>query len=349
MTAKALTLKHFYPHLTNQTGSVAIELELESKKEVYPEAVGWKTDRDGSLRYYGIEMKSAAPVKEASLRAHLDNLLLGIKNYDWILPSPRTSTHVHVNTMGLTPIQIYTAACAYWFLEPYFFSLCDDSRKGNLFCLRLQDARGMVSLIEDDIENTCLNKVVPFRTFNNDAHRYSSINFASLYKFGSLEFRGLHGTIDMDLIERWTKLCLNTVYRSSRFSDPQAFLDYTLDKGYKQVQEDLLGSSLASDIKINDDLFDLQMERLVDIAGVWDWRDYNKVLESIQPSKKDKKAELNRQLGEDLNRQLDEEARRIRELTNAALRRNTLTPRAGIDLPVAGQRAEVNIIDDEDL
>lgn len=341
MTAKALTLKHFYPHLTNQTGSVALELELESKKEVYPEAVGWKTDHDGSLRYYGIEMKSASPVKEASLRAHLDNLLIGIKNYDWILPSPRTSTHVHVNAMGLTPVQIYTAVCAYWFLEPYFFSLCDDSRKGNLFCLRLQDASGMVGLIEDDIENTCLNKMTPFRTFNGDAHRYSSINLASLYKFGSLEFRGLHGTIDMDLIDKWTRLCLSTVYRSSRFANPQAFLDYTFDKGYRQVQEDLLGTSLASDIKLNEDMFDLQMERLVDIVGVCDWNIYDKALEQVMPSKKDKK--------KDTDEWMREEARRIRNtlITPREQREAGPMPGTADEHQIRGLRAEVDIIDDE--
>ena len=284
----SLNLKSFYPQFKNQTGSIAYEVELESHKQVYPEAEGWSTGGDNSLRYYGIEIKSREPVKEASISKHLASLDASLKNYDWILPSPRTSVHTHVNVLGLTPVEIFTSAAAYWLFEPVFFALCDDTRKGNLFCLRLKDAYGLVYMIEEDIQGTMMKGTVPFNVFNNPDHRYAALNLASVCKFGSLEFRSLHGTTDVALMERWGKMCLATTYRSGRYKNPRLLIDAVLNEGYDKVRSTIFGPGLTDDIKITSSEQDEQVEMLLDYASLVDWDAYEKSLEKASKSGKKK-------------------------------------------------------------
>ena len=215
-------------------GVVAIEIEAESYEEVKPVAEGWVTSDDGSLRYFGLEFKSRNPVKESKLREHLDTLCKAIDKVRFVENSPRTSVHVHVNVLDLTPSEIWTAVTAGWLLEPAMFKMCDPMRAGNLFCLRLQDAKGLFDLIETDIEDSfAKNKgVLPFNQFRGNNYRYSNFNLASITKFGSIEVRALHGTFDADLIETWAKMCIGIVHRSKQFGTPQNLFDFVVKNGY---------------------------------------------------------------------------------------------------------------------
>lgn len=273
-------------------GVVAIEIEAESYEEVKPAAEGWVTADDGSLRYFGLEFKSRNPVKEAKLREHLDTLKTAVSKVRFVENSPRTSVHVHVNVTGLTPSEIWTAVTAGWLLEPAMFKMCDPMRAGNLFCLRLQDAKGLFDLIEMDIENSFATGkgALPFQQFRGNNYRYSNFNLASITKFGSIEVRALHGTFDVDLIETWAKMCIGIVHRSKQFGTPQNLFDFVLNKGYGTFTKTVLGDSIAAKLpEISNDEFEEQIDRLVPMILLCDWNDYAKLSwANNKPVKKDK-------------------------------------------------------------
>jgi len=82
---------------------------------------------------------------------------------------------------------------------------CGESRKGNRFCLRLEDAEGLMNGLSRLFEgNERSLRNIPF-----DEYRYASINIEALKKYGSLEFRALSGTVDVARITTWCTALYN--------------------------------------------------------------------------------------------------------------------------------------------
>lgn len=269
----------------NVNGTIAIEQELESKEDVVtPLSNKWATGNisdvndwlfatDGSLRYYGVEFKSQTPVDEKNLRGHIDRLHGALKGYNWIKNSPRTSVHFHLNILGHTPVQVYNAVIAYWFLEDVFMHMCAPARKGNLFCLRLQDVNGLGNLLMEDVNGTINNGYMPFEQFRGDHYRYSALNINAVNKFGSLESRAMDGTLDADRIELAGKYLINLVHRTKQFENPEVLVDEIANVGYVATANKILGPEVAA--KMNFDVnFNESYERVADIAYNLDWNDY---------------------------------------------------------------------------
>lgn len=274
-------LKELYPQReteANRDGIVAIEIEAEAYNEAFPIIDDWLVENDGSLRYFGMEFKSRRPVKETSLSEQLDTLIKGVKNIKFVENSPRTSVHVHVNVLGLTPSEIWTAVTAGWLLEPAMFRMCAPKRSGNLFCLRLQDAKGLLQLVEQDIEQSMADTgTLPFNIFRSNAYRYANLNIASVYKFGSLEVRALHGTFDKDLIETWAKMCIAFVHRSKQYGTPEKLFDFVANNGYDAFVKSVLGTDLMEKLpKISEQEYGDQMERVLPMVLLCDWDKYAK-------------------------------------------------------------------------
>jgi hypothetical protein len=112
----------------------------------------------------------------------------------------RTSVHVHINCQELTYNQYLNFLYTYFLLEEPLMTFCGRERKGNRFCLRLQDAEGMLETF---------NRMFQFQEEDGFAHippnkvRYSAMNIEATTKYGSLEFRGMKGNMDVDYINDW--------------------------------------------------------------------------------------------------------------------------------------------------
>jgi hypothetical protein len=116
----------------------------------------------------------------------------------------RTSVHVHVNVQELEYNQLLNMIYTYFLIEEPLMTFCGKERKGNRFCLRLQDAEGI------------LDTLVPlFRhkdylgDIQEEKIRYSALNLAALNKFGSLEFRAMKGNLDVPKISTWMQALFN--------------------------------------------------------------------------------------------------------------------------------------------
>ena len=179
-------------------GDVGIEIEIEGDDLPNVDDKYWKTERDGSLRD-GKEYVLKAPVSleeaNSALRVLKEELIYSKPSFSF-----RTSVHVHLNVQDLTHKEICSLIYLYYLLEEPLMTYCGRSRKGNRFCLRLQDADGVINnlrlLFSVGVEYAIDN-------IDQDEVRYSALNIAALPKYGSLEFRAMEGNIDVNRLNIW--------------------------------------------------------------------------------------------------------------------------------------------------
>jgi hypothetical protein len=89
-----------------------------------------------------------------------------------------------------------------------------EHRVGNNFCLRFVDAEAVIENLCDLMANYGNIYEVPSNM------RYSSINFASLRKFGTVEFRSLECTTDLNRVSDWINVCQRIKEVSRGFQTP---------------------------------------------------------------------------------------------------------------------------------
>ena len=194
-------MKKLYEYLRadkKKKGELGIEIEMEGDDLPDVDDVYWKTERDGSLRD-GKEYVLKAPVSLEETSAALLSLKAELTDSKPSF-SFRTSVHVHLNVQEMTHKEICSLIYLYYLLEEPLMTYCGRSRKGNRFCLRLQDADGVINNLR-----LLFNVGMEFAVNNidQDAVRYSALNIASLPKYGSLEFRAMEGNIDINRLNIW--------------------------------------------------------------------------------------------------------------------------------------------------
>lgn len=183
------------------TGTFGIEIECEGNNLTPIDSQYWRTEDDGSLRGRFPEsrceyvLKKPLKYKSAMLAVgHLLNQQRADVEFNF---SFRTSVHIHVNVSDME-WEEYLAFCYTWLLcEGPLMDFCGESRKANRFCLRSRDSEGVVDIILKLINDATFVNIQ-----ENDV-RYAALNVGATAKYGSLEFRGMRGTTDVDVLSKW--------------------------------------------------------------------------------------------------------------------------------------------------
>lgn len=193
-------------------GEVGIEVEIEGND--LPRRIGdnnlWRTTEDGSLRGENREFVLRTPVTRDYVRAALDKLREGLVDSE-VVPSNRCGVHVHVNCQELEVDQVVSFITTYMCFEEVLVKWCGQERVGNLFCLRVSDAGGLIRHIKRFIDTKNV------RILGTDRIRYASMNLKALAAYGSLEFRAMRSDLTPGVIETWVEMLL-------------AVKDYAVDK-----------------------------------------------------------------------------------------------------------------------
>jgi hypothetical protein len=194
-----------------------IEFELEG--EGLPKSVaGWDVTHDGSLRNNGLEYVTSTPytLEDAlSAIAAMEKATAKSK----IANTGYAGTHIHVNVSDLSITKMFNFALLFLALEDIIASrYYGEGRKGNLFCLCASDAEGLINYIYRAVIKGDLT------ILKTDDIRYSSLNFSSLFKHGTLEFRGQDGIGDFNRARDWLRFLAAFKTRSTQFDDPVAML-----------------------------------------------------------------------------------------------------------------------------
>lgn len=229
----------------NPDGHVGIEIEVEAtgRLPVITDDI-WTSKPESSLRGHCMEYITINPIKvDSSFQSNVLSLTNRL-NTSVINPSqdsPRTSIHVHVNVCDFNPVQLLTFITAYWLFENPLFNYCGPLRKSNLFCLRLADAEGALEIVKSGIQTNDF-----FSALNGDRIRYSGMNLNAVYKFGSVEFRGMRGTTDPEIIGAWTKALWHLKMASKKYADPSELLDKYALQGSSNFLKELFPAKFAN-------------------------------------------------------------------------------------------------------
>lgn len=274
-----------------------IEVELEGKNFMGPpEDVNayWGQHKDGSLRCKSpgdsaIEYVTRAPYSMPYLTKAITALFNylnspGVKVYD----SYRTSIHVHVNFAKESFRTIYNFITLSLLLDELLVSQNGEHRVGNNFCLRARDAYGQVQALIYSITNG--NNI-----FDIPPHeRYSSINFAALLKFGSIEFRSLECTTHEGRLLHWVGTLTEIKKASKRFTNPVEIIQQFSMLGPKQFLSSILGpfaSKYMSVLNMDDMLFN-GMRIAQDFAFCSEWNEITQADRDAAKVKSAKAAEF---------------------------------------------------------
>lgn len=204
--------------VSNTRVGVEIELEGVPRRNRSGEVQGWNIIGDGSLRNNGVEFVFDRPSGGGPLIKRLESF------EDWVRdckPTPicseRTSIHVHVDVRDLEWSEMWDMVLLYCVVEPFLFYICGEHRSDNIYSLSLLRGEQQASFI------TNLRDPSSHRDIGGDEHKYATINFGALRRFGSLEFRGHEGTIDGGRILFWINclLSLREFVKESEFEVEQ--------------------------------------------------------------------------------------------------------------------------------
>jgi len=231
--------------LDKTTGDVGVEIEIEGKK--LPREINkyWRVDNDGSLRGEAFEYVLAKPLTPDMCFKSLDLLhkeltAPGVVVHDTI----RAGIHIHVNYQEYTAMHVLNSLVIYFIVEDLLTHICGKSREGNLFCLRSSDAEAII------LDLLRLNG--DFTQLGNDNYRYAAVNLKALKTYGSLEYRAMRSTIDMDgVVKPWISLLLKIREKCTQYASPadilndysqrgaEEFLKFIFDDAYTYLLSDM--------------------------------------------------------------------------------------------------------------
>lgn len=116
--------------------------------------------------------------------------------------------HVHVGIGDLSPQQLSAIVKRYGVLEKTIDAVVSSNRRGfgNRYCHSVNYALAIRGPMP-----------VPDGRTTMFEHRYYKLNVASVKKYGTIEFRHHHGTLDHKRVDAWIRFCVNFVNTSVIF------------------------------------------------------------------------------------------------------------------------------------
>jgi len=224
--------------LETAVGDYGVEVEVEGD-DLPHHVPGFIREEDGSLRGESAEYVFDGPVSKPSAIRRLKVLEDCYKlNNSVIKNSYRCSVHVHMNVQQFNMAQVANLFVLYATFEEYLVKYCGSHREGNLFCLRLADAEFTVQAFIKALKSREVEQL------SSDNLRYSAINLAALGKYGSMEFRAMGGTDDINDVINWIEL-LDCLKRAAlRYATPVEILEQTSKLGSRQLAESVFGELL---------------------------------------------------------------------------------------------------------
>lgn len=191
------------PEINILTG---IEVEVEKVSQYAGKIANklaevWSAKEDHSLRNFGIEFVTRGAIESQYVVPAFDKLIQRIKEYTTEYDfSPRTSIHLHLNVLDKTPKQVDNIILLYLLFERSIFKFVSPLRKKSIFCIPLQDTRQTRNLVEKGVQY-CMP----------EWNKYSSLNILPMREQGSIEFRHLEGTDNIDKFSQWYNIILKLV------------------------------------------------------------------------------------------------------------------------------------------
>lgn len=250
-------------------GDIGIELEVERKPSWtgdWPHVRNWVAKTDGSLRN-GIEYVTRSPVKvDDKLEGRIKLLVDAIKD-NVTDNSIRTSCHMHINTLRLTPMQMVMGCMSFWLVEDIIADYWGEERKGNSYCMRLSDGAPIESFTKGLIDPSNYNLGKGGRLGFGHG-RYYALNLSAFLKHGSIEFRGMRGTVDTKVLHDWAQTIHHIMYTASkRYKTPlHLFENYINTSNVVDFLKKITGPYLTDQLSFDETNLDRVNDNAIKLA-----------------------------------------------------------------------------------
>jgi len=190
-----------------------LELEIENCSNIIENGLnvkGWTSVTDGSLRNNGLEFITAPPLKLENVSKAIAALFEAVQPSEESY-SDRTSVHVHCNMQGSTIDQLKSLCLLYLVTEKVFFDFVSRERFENVFCVPLMDFAAPFSIF----------KALQEGQVSRNWQKYTALNLLPLAELGTVEFRHMHGTANIEQINTWVQAidCLKQATKKKAFEE----------------------------------------------------------------------------------------------------------------------------------
>lgn len=180
---------------------IGVELETESVSHrldlgAYEKPLNIFAKTDASLRGNAYEFITKPMRSDHCLSALKQFFTLTGFNEDNY--SDRCSVHVHVNCTDMELSQVSSVALLYTVLEEILFEFVGHNRDTNIYCIPWSHCRAHLNLVQKFLSNA-------YGVLNN-WNKYTALNLIPLHSLGTVEFRQMHGTADMEKLTTWINL-----------------------------------------------------------------------------------------------------------------------------------------------
>lgn len=265
------------------------ELEIErcpyngGTYEEILKGLGWNITTDNSLRGDNIQRAGTAgeiaghayefvsePMQQStllhSLREFFRKTEFSARNY-----TDRTSVHIHVNCLDLTYDQLSSVALLYTVVEEVLFKFVGNNRENNIYCIPWY----MCRLNYDIVAKMEANSIDTIRRWQ----KYTALNLLPIHSQGTVEFRHMHGTADIDKLTTWINL-IGSIFAYATATELTALINEIKELNSTSEYDVFFHKVLGGYLEYNDD-YRASLEAGVIVAkyGLINW-------------KKEKKAEV---------------------------------------------------------
>lgn len=177
---------------------MGLELEIEYVPNWEEMTVSGMTSvEDGSLRNNGREFltkPATYSVARNILERFFEKNKLGPDNY-----SERTSVHVHANCQDLTKDQVAAVCLLYQVFEKLLYAFIGNERDKNIFCIPWDQTMITYSTLDSVLGAKGIQALKTWQ-------KYTGLNLLPLFSLGTVEFRHMAGTNDLEKISIWLNL-----------------------------------------------------------------------------------------------------------------------------------------------
>lgn len=251
-----------------------VGVEIEVEKFVKPVSQNepwfafWEAKRDGSLHDAGMEFVFRQP-------------LFGIDAYKAIVgfcehaeraryvSSIRTGIHVHLDARDLEIAQLQRLCVLYALYEKAIYNYVGNNREENVFCLPWYMSTGATKAVKAVIGARGAAIKAAARQIADE--KYAGLNLDPLARFGSIEFRHLLTTFNVNRIIEWVNIVMRLKEAACRLKPSgeqliqiaqetgavalgeEAFRDQYQHLHYEQIQGHMIdtGVPTAIDVIVN--------------------------------------------------------------------------------------------------
>lgn len=216
-----------YPFVDTNT-YVGVEVEVEgiltqnNQVRLSDEVYLWRNVEDNSLRNNGREFVSV-PVRGKHIKyalSRLHTILTRSKTCIGHSFTPRTSVHVHMNVRDFTTEELRNLIVIYSLVEPLLYSFADRERYNNIFCVPMKETD--INVFRHKIFDTTQPIFNDFVTqITRHWSKYSSLNLLPISTYGTVEFRHMSGTCDVEKLCNWINiiLCIKKYAKAVNFDE----------------------------------------------------------------------------------------------------------------------------------